>query len=177
MDRLRILIVEDDADNVASARRTLSDHDLTIVETAGEALDLIHRAHRDDNFFDVVMTDLNLPHGDRGDGVFESFRDSFDTRTPNPIMGMAVAINALSLSSKPIFVAIVSDGNHHRELGAALLDYLHPFSLQERFGPLPGRIVMIEARNIVGVAGHRPDRTPIKEWGVALNLLLTGNHT
>ncbi len=176
-NKLRILVVEDDPDNITSARRTLADHDLTIATTAGEALGLIQDAYKGESFFDVVMTDMNLPHGFDGGTVLRSFRDYFDVHATNPIMGMAIAINVLSLSPKPIFVAIVSDGNHHRELGAALLDWLTPNHLQRNFGTALGRIAMIEARNTAGADEYRPDGTPIKNWGVALKILMAGEHT
>lgn len=56
---MRILVVEDTKIHQEAAKEMLAEHDLTITDSCYAALSLI----RDNDPFDVVLTDMMIPGG------------------------------------------------------------------------------------------------------------------
>lgn len=106
----KILVIDDQPYNVASARMTLEGFDCRVVDNIAEAYDVLKSGER----FDIVLTDLWLPRGTFTGAMWEG--DSADTQIP---AGMVFAMKAANNGMR---VIICSDSDHHEDRLCSLLD-------------------------------------------------------
>ncbi len=122
-DRLKILLVDDNARNLFSAYQLREmGHDISIAQDFGEALGKLTDGEFEDYYsfkemdtsrFDVVLSDLMFPLGDYGN---PACRDTY----MEAVLGYELAFTASRLGV-PKF-AILTDMNHHSSPLAATFD-------------------------------------------------------
>ena len=116
---MKILVIDDNSDHRAAAEAQLKDHNLTVVGTYDEGVELVNPMMGDSKCeFDVVLTDLLMPaskesQGDKG----EQF---IGQEMP---VGIFLALMAAANGAK--YVAVSTDANHHDHPASACLDYYH----------------------------------------------------
>ncbi len=167
---MKILVIEDSARNIASAKLTLAAHDLTIVTNTSEAVEALRY---NEERPDAVLTDLYLPR---------STTDS--TLEPS---GLCLALHAVKRS---IPVVICTDANHHQdpivETLSRCLYQLHSYNeklknecANTKIGFIDARCVHLKKKSWNGselVDYDGPDETDsgcnisvlIKNWGLIL---------
>jgi len=132
---MRILVIDDERKNIASAYLTLRGNEVTTCDTIQSAYDTL----QGDQEFDAVLTDLFFPLGS-----FHGAMDtvSYDLPSGNLPAGLVFAIKA---ANKGIRTVICTDANHHSDWICSLLD------LVGDFGSVPKRtkekIAYVEARH------------------------------
>jgi len=95
----KILLVEDQQDNIRAAKEFLKEFDLTIVKNYNDAIRVIS-----EKSFDVLMTDVNIPKG----------KDSVCTNDSKTYpLGLIIALRAMSHGIKK--VGILTSGDHHTD--------------------------------------------------------------
>jgi len=114
--KLEILVVEDDARHIESAKQDLSSEgNLTIVSTYRDAITYLSENHPD-----VVITDERIPFAERfGTNTGPLNPDAF-TGKPLPL-GSKVVLYCIA--KKVPYVALISDTNHHLDEIAATQDH------------------------------------------------------
>lgn len=111
----KILVIEDKAMHRESAKATLAGHDVTIVSSFDEAMDLMKLGSDTVNFFDVVLTDMMMPMS------WRTLGDSVGNLGEQPY-GFIIALRAALCGAK--FIAMLTDTNHHRGPMSAALDHV-----------------------------------------------------
>ncbi len=109
---MKILVIDDSRWNVESAKLTLKDYELVVVDTVKAAYDILEG----DEIFDAVLTDLMMPVG--------SFKGAMNTQEygspEDPIpAGLVFAIQA---ANKGMRTVVCTDANHHTDWICSLLD-------------------------------------------------------
>ncbi len=111
---MRILVIDDMAQNLASAMMTLKGHEVTTVDSIELAMKILEK---DELPFDAVLTDLFLPRG--------NFRGCMNTSKywvkPETLIPAGLVF-ALHTSNRGIRTVICTDGDHHNEWICTLLD-------------------------------------------------------
>ncbi|MFA5994390.1 MAG: hypothetical protein WC823_05525 [Parcubacteria group bacterium] len=125
---MKILVIEDNELHRQSARETLAGHDITIVESFDEAMNIMNT--RSGFNFEVVLTDMMLPMGMKRTLTREAFKSS--EQVP---YGLIIALRAAISGAK--FVAMVTDTNHHQGAMSAAIDFLSSayYNYEEGFKP------------------------------------------
>jgi CheY-like chemotaxis protein len=150
---MKILVIDDQPRNVASAHATLAGLDYTVVSTIKEAFEILDGEKR----FDVLLTDLWLPRGSfRG-----AMHDGDSSETPIPA-GLVFALRALNLDMK---VAIVTDSNHHQDRLCSILDLV-----RHGKNTCTSDIVYVEARWCSPKPQEWDSGTEGKNWLKAIEL-------
>lgn len=142
---MKVLVIEDDPVNVESAKRSLTNHELTIATSIQQAFDILAEWRQEwlenrERRFDVVLTDVYMPRGDfKGWGRRVIHYSDYENPDTLPA-GLAFAIAAATMGAK---VGICSDRNHHKDWITALLDLAAAGSrigdqmIQVFFAPVP----------------------------------------
>lgn len=112
-DAFRILVIDDTAKHIASAKKGLAGHRLTTATSYEEAMGLL-----DKEKFDVVLTDLHLPMSSKTMG------DKFKLGELVPY-GILLMIEAARQGAKK--VAVVTDLSHHDDPFSAAFDHYSQF--------------------------------------------------
>ena len=191
---MKILVIEDKEIHQRSAEETLSDHEVTIVESFDEAMNLMKEMEAFP--FEAVLTDMMMPMSDKtlGPGVYKH-----GEQVP---YGFIIALRAALCGAK--YVAMVTDANHHQGAMSAALDQLGPMYYQwphaseyedyrpKMFNINGAKVVFVHTPFIVrqkdevceqceaGVkmsqdscgrcdgTGHEGEQTELKDWGKVL---------
>lgn len=126
---MKILIIEDSARNVTAAREQLASHDLTVVETANKALELLGAGYARTGKcdFDVVLTDLLMPspsYGLSGEAKHEYAGEWYGVNPPKPALEIPVGVFFALMAAKngAKRVGVLTDSGHHDHPASALLD-------------------------------------------------------
>lgn len=114
-DALRILVIDDTAEHITSAKKGLAGHSLTTATRYQEAMELLGKEK-----FDVVLTDLHLPMSSKTMG--EKFK--LGELVP---YGMLLMIEAARQGAKK--VAVVTDLSHHDDPFSAAFDHYSRFPI------------------------------------------------
>ncbi len=114
-DALRILVIDDAAKHIASAKKGLAGHFLTTATGYQEAMELLGKEK-----FDVVLTDLHLPMSSQTMG------DKFKLGELVPY-GILLMIEAARQGAKQ--VAVVTDLSHHDDPFSAAFDHYSRFPI------------------------------------------------
>jgi len=160
----RILVIDDQSCNVASAHQTLGGFEVTVVDTISAAYKLLESGAK----FDLVLTDLWMPRGDFKGAM--SIGDEPSTPVP------AGLVFALKAANDGMRVIICSDQDHHKDRLCSLLDLI-----KARPGDDMGKMVMFVQADTCPVQGLWKDgqivmdedwwQTPgprIKDWSRAI---------
>lgn len=139
-DALRILVIDDTAKHIASAKKGLVGHRLATATSYEKAMELLSKEK-----FDVVLTDLHLPMSSKTMG------DKFKLGELVPY-GILLMIEAARQGAKK--VAVVTDLSHHDDPFSAAFDHYSQFPISIE----GAKVRMLHAR--VSVEG--------KDWGEAL---------
>ena len=133
---MKILVVDDKEGNRKSAEKTLEGHELTIVGSYEEAMNLMQvppELRRGEPApaipFDAVLTDMMMPMGNQ-----QTLAPRFFKPTEQVPYGFIIALKAAMRGAK--YVAMVTDTNHHAGAMSAALDaidytYYHAFPGEE----------------------------------------------
>ncbi|MCX6716008.1 MAG: hypothetical protein NT077_03245 [Candidatus Taylorbacteria bacterium] len=140
---LRILVIDDTPENIASAKHGLAGHRLITVTGYQDAMDTLGREK-----FDVVLTDLHLPMSSRTMG--NKFR--LGELVP---YGILLMVEAARQGAR--HVAVVTDLGHHDDPFSAAFDHYSRFP------------VKIEGAKVVMM--HAPMKDLAKDWATALDQL------
>lgn len=109
---MKILVIDDQPQNIASAHLTLVGHEVTAVDSIQGAYDLRFAD------FDLILTDLWMPKGDFGGHTYCGEAGS-ETMVP---AGLVLAILAAQCGKK---VIICTDSDHHKDVVCTMLDRVH----------------------------------------------------
>ncbi len=112
MNIQKVLVIDDQPCNVASAHLTLKGFDYKVVDTIKAAYEILGTGEK----FDVVLTDLWLPRG----GFTGAMAGGDTAETPIPA-GLVFALRAANDGMK---VVICTDSDHHRDRLCSLLDLI-----------------------------------------------------
>ncbi len=169
---LRVLIVEDNKDNILAAREQLKEYQLTIVESFNDFVSEFNGTRYDQNWkeqrinsqapekskYDVVLTDLYFPikAGKR----------------PEDPLGYSVALIA-SAASTP-YIGIVTSLNHHDGQLAETFDFLTTGGPDRRFMGEQKSYRLNESRLVLFDDDDLGTRGTVKSWGRALESLIEG---
>ena len=136
---LRILVIDDDPRNIASARQGLSGELLRTVTGYEEAMEILGHEK-----FDVVLTDLHLPMSSK-------------TMGSKFVLGQLVPYGLLLMLEASRngagLVAVVTDLSHHDDPFSAAFDHFSQFS------------VKIETASVIMM--HAPMKNGAKDWVAA----------
>ncbi|MCX6793216.1 MAG: response regulator [Candidatus Falkowbacteria bacterium] len=168
---MKILIIDDNNDNLEAAKKLLTDHEVITANSYEAAEELLigddHFSRRKDSNvpvenFDLVITDLFMPASPTGLGD----KSMAGQETP---YGFVLALLCLRLGINKI--AIMTDSNHHKNPISWALDNLggndsKPFKVNET--------TMLFASNLIIWDNQRCDQgLPfIKDYERALKLIL-----
>jgi len=120
MEKLEILVVDDNKGNRASAELLKEDgHKVETAKTFTEAFTMIR-----ENKYDVVLTDLNFPFGEKRERMKVGFHDDDERFDVQPV-GYALVLYAVKQGVP--YVALVTDTGHHDGPIAATFDALMDF--------------------------------------------------
>jgi len=144
-DALRVLVIDDTAEHLASAKSGLAGYCLTTTDGYETAMDILGNEK-----FDVVLTDLHLPMSSKTLGS-----QAFKLGELVPY-GILLMVEAARRGAK--FVAVVTDLNHHADPFSAAFDHFSHFS------------VKIENAKVLMM--HAPMKGSAKDWASALDQLL-----
>jgi len=150
MDIKRILVIDDQPCNVASAHHTLKGFSYRVVDNIIEAYKILKTGEK----FDVVLTDLWLPRGNFT-GAMGEWHDS---ETDPVAAGLVFAIRAANDGMK---VIICTDSDHHQDRLCSVMDLIN----DETYGKEKA-IYFVEARScsIIGYAYENGKITPSEDW-------------
>ncbi len=112
MNIKKLLVIDDQPYNVASAHMTLTGYDYKVVDSIATAYNLLKSGER----FDVVLTDLWLPRGE-----FTGAMRGGDTATTPIPAGLVFAIRAMNDGMK---VVICTDSDHHQDRLCSVMDLI-----------------------------------------------------
>lgn len=143
-DALRILVIDDAQENIASAKKGLADHRLTTVTGYEDAMDTLRREK-----FDIVLSDLHLPMSSQTMG--SNFR--LGELVP---YGLLLMVEAAHQGAKR--VAVVTDLSHHADPFSAAFDHFSGMRLE------------IDGAKVIMV--HAPMKDGAKDWAAALERLM-----
>jgi len=125
MEKLNILVIDDNTSHQQAAREQLAEHNLTIVGGFPEAMRILGSHQRvlqgDQDYkyegdFDVVLTDMEMPV-ERLKGLD---RDAVkDVSAP---YGLVLALRAAQVGVK--YIAMITDTNHHQGAMSNALDMI-----------------------------------------------------
>lgn len=114
MNIKKVLVIDDQPCNVASAHLTLGEnYEYKVVDSITDAYDILASGER----FDVVLTDLWLPRGD-----FTGSMSGVDSATTPIPAGLVFAIRAMNDGMK---VVICTDSDHHKDRLVSVLDLIN----------------------------------------------------
>ena len=125
MEKLEILVVDDNKGNRASAELLKEDgHKVRTVKTFTDAITLLEK-----NKYDVVLTDLMFPFGEKREAMNVGFKAHMenDRYVANPL-GYAVVLYAVR--KEVPYIALVTDTDHHAGPIAGTFDALLDFSAE-----------------------------------------------
>lgn len=155
---MKILVIDDSQSHQQSARQTLgADHDLTVVGSHDEALELVGEQY-DKEWkklpypWDAVLCDLLMPAGRNAQGG----KGMQYVGVEMPI-GWSLAINAALNGAQ--YVAVVTDMSHHDHPASAMLDCMSG----EIFTINGARALFTNRVGMVGIVGT--ERTCIECGG------------
>ena len=162
-DSMRILVIDDKAQNTKAARAQLSAHDLTLASSYDEAVKRLGGSYEEHDF-DVVLTDLMMPAS--GDCMGEEGEQFVGKDMP---VGIFLVLLAAKRGAKR--VALLSDTDHHDHPASASLDLLNGFSRE----PAPFRInsTLVLLTNNSDWIHWDAATGRTKDWGGLLKHLLT----
>ncbi|HBO16577.1 MAG: hypothetical protein UR69_C0002G0060 [Candidatus Moranbacteria bacterium GW2011_GWE2_35_2-] len=159
---MKILIIEDNPIHQEAARKQLSDHDLTIMESFIDFFETFRDCWHDKPSmnlaeFDIVLTDINLPSPHDEEVCVEA------------ATGLVIVLKALQYGVKKI--GIITDANHHQDAIGKAFDLWMGSS---NGAPFTVGDVMIypECYNALIVE----DEKLIKNWKGLMEGLLSGKH-
>jgi len=117
---MRILLFEDDAASIQSAKNQFADHDLDVIETCEGLMRFVDRLHYGSETFEekygLILTDLNVKLGkDQFAGSYKDFSGPDDTFPA----GLALILAA---RHRGIPCLLATDSNGHRDAMGAILD-------------------------------------------------------
>jgi len=121
--QMKILVIDDNQNNITTAYQTLVGHDLTVCMSHKEADEVLKDVSAGILKFDAVLTDLMLPYDADAVGYLAPNKTGEETA-----IGFQIAIRALKLGIP--YIGILSMGDHHKDEYTALLEYIGP-------GPFP----------------------------------------
>ena len=110
---MRILVLDDSKKHLAAAEETLAGHELTLVDSYGEAFRLLAPGAP----FDAVLSDLLMPA--EADTLGPEGMKFFGHQMP---IGLVMVFAAVQAGVKR--VAVITDANHHNHPMSAALDIL-----------------------------------------------------
>lgn len=148
--KLNILIVEDKAENIAAARKMLSEHNLTVVSGFDDALTALGRngyaRHKVEapEHFDVVLTDCMFPKG--GTACMGPTGQAVVSCQGEMPYGPMVVLHAIEVGVPSI--GLITKGNHHDDPFVFALDSLKGWKSDKVS-------VVITNRNLFGQTVHK----------------------
>lgn len=165
---MKILVIDDSVANQESAKSQLAEHDLTVVSTYDDGLELV----RDKDLkchFDVVLADLLMPASSRqinpnGKGVHLIGQEM-------PV-GIFLALSAATNGAK--YVAVLTDSSHHAHPASACLDAFYGYGEAKPVPFTVGGAVMLLSNTrawVDEVGENQPVRA--KNWKKLLDYLIT----
>lgn len=148
---MKILVVEDNEIHRASAVETLAGHEVTIVKTFDEAMDLMSV----EGFpFEAVLTDLMMPMSKK-----KLLPEFYNPKEQVPY-GFVIMLCAAQCGAR--FVAMVTDTNHHKGAMSAAIDNLDDhYSWAHR-----PRLVINGAKVLISHQSQHDGQ--VKDWGKVL---------
>lgn len=154
-DALRILIIDDEPMNIASAKKTLAGHRLSTVTGYEDAMNILEKEK-----FNVVLTDLHLPMSSKmlSDKAFK-----LGELIP---YGILLMVEAARRGAK--HVAVVTDLNHHDDPFSAAFDHYSNFPVKIE----GAKVVMMHAPMI-----EIKKNKWVKDWAMVLDFLVGGNES
>jgi hypothetical protein len=111
MEKLRILLVEDNTRFIQQAKEMLTDHELVFAENFRDTKKILAEQR-----FDVVLTDLNFPLRSRGQNEEETvehgeIKTKHAERQPRPF-GSLVAMEAVRIGVKRVGILTIPGFSH-----------------------------------------------------------------
>lgn len=155
---MRILVIDDQERNLKFAMELVKYGEVVTIGSIYEAYNLLKEKE-----FDVVLTDLFMPVGEKGVGdVLVKNRPRVDEEVP---AGLIFAIKAANKGAR---VVICTDSDHHQNYLCSLLDILQDRWDTERKDMVADsqkHIVVVEARYaFVGRTGYSDEGPLVKDW-------------
>jgi CheY-like chemotaxis protein len=130
---MRILVIDDNVNNLLAAKQTLAAHEVTACQSYDEALHLLRAEYVNDEgerfsypekdakqlpYWDAVLCDLMMPAGKDAQGP--KGMKYIGQEMP---VGWSLAMVAAKRGAK--YAAVASDANHHDHPASAMLDRLY----------------------------------------------------
>lgn len=128
----KILVIDDSANNQASARESLKDsgYEVKVVGSYDEAIETLEEAgiayNNKGDPFEVILCDLLMPAGKRTMGP-----DGEKYVGQEMSLGFALAMTAVMHGAK--YVGVVTDLNHHNHPASAAMDRFEAHHIGARF--------------------------------------------
>ena len=117
MKKLRILLVEDDPASIESAKKQFRGHTVKVLKTCMEIIDMSHLGVHDIDEYDLILTDVNIPMGNKVTSGYSVFQHHEGRSMWSA--GLVVAMIAIQYR-KPC--AIVTDSNGHEDVLGLILE-------------------------------------------------------
>ncbi len=136
---MKILVIDDNQNNITTAYQTLVGHDLTVCVSHKEADKVLKGVSAGTLKFDAVLTDLMLPY----DPEYPYLHNSIGTEIP---LGFVIALKA-QMYSIP-YVGIVSYGDHHKDVFTGLIE-----EMSDSFPIFGGRMIVECYAPLIGILG------------------------
>ena len=155
---MRILVVDDSLRHLDAARKCLAEHELTLVDSYGEAMKLL----APNAPFDAVLSDLMMPAEPQTLGP-----EGYKFLGHQMPIGFVVAFRAAQAGVKRI--AVITDANHHNHPISAALDWIGPAYWDGQKHPtfqLNGATVLVAHASFLEDGG--------KDWTAALKAVDIG---
>ncbi|MCF7815804.1 MAG: hypothetical protein K9M10_02705 [Candidatus Pacebacteria bacterium] len=171
MEKLNILVIEDNVAHQQAAQEQLSEHNLTIVGSFPEALRILgsysfvrigKEGYTYEGNFDVVLTDMEMP---------VCRLDNLDRSVVKDISapyGLVLALRAAQVGVK--YVAMITDTNHHQGAMSNALDMVTGAYWSHGGGMFQigqSKVLFAHAETKANTENVR-----VKQWHEALKLLL-----
>lgn len=171
MEKLNILVIEDNADHQQGAREQLAEHNLTIVGSFPEAMRILgshsfvqigKKGYEYEGNFDVVLTDMEMP---------VERLENLDRTTVKDISapyGLVLALRAAQVGIK--YVAMITDTNHHQGAMSNALDMI-----TGAYWDHGGGVFQIGESRVLFAHAETKRNTEdvsVKQWHIALACLL-----
>lgn len=142
---MKILVIDDNADNLRAATRMLKDHEVRLASSYEEVEPLLTRGDWNDGdmeidefYPDVILTDLFMP----APKVRQNMHLFVEQEMP---VGSFIILLALKQGIKKI--GLITDTNHHAHPASAMLDPIGGYSGQP-FNV--GDVTVLTASNLMG---------------------------
>lgn len=121
---MKILVIEDGANNIEIAKKLLAEHDLSVISDPEKAFELLDASNKKPFDFDVVLTDMLMPAVQLGQ-IYDKWSKFVNSEMP---FGIMFTLMAAKRGTK--YVGLLTSGSHHDHPMSAGLDF---FPLEKVF--------------------------------------------